>query len=325
MRFGVVLRCGVSFFSLFLVFSVSVPVLFAFEWPLPEVEPTSTFGTYRHGSFFKAVEIEKTGEVVNPIDAGKLLFVASGRPRHGAALPRGTGNTMVVEHERGIRSVYGYLSDIPGKPGEWNLKRSEVLSSVGSTGSTVGDVLYLQILDSEFGQVVNPLVSLPSPEDSRAPTIESVALIPRAREGAQDGEKGASSGDASPERTPEAASVTLIPGERNYTEAGEYTCVVRGYDLSADAEFFRPMAPFTFRVYVNGEEKVNIRLEAITAVDFEHVIAGNEETGAAELYRDTWRYSPGVLRLNPGDAMIEVVLTDFAGNEAGATYRVTVR
>jgi hypothetical protein len=209
---------------------------------------------------------------------------------------------MVIEHERGIRSVYGYLEDIPKRPKRWKIKSNEILSTVGSSGGTEGNVLYLQVLDSEFSQVVNPLVSLPSPEDSAVPRVEGVRLR--------------ASGD-------EALGIEL--GSRSSAPAGEYDLLIEAYDLSAQADFFRPMAPFSFRVFLNGEEKLNLRFEAIKTSDYRHTVVGSSMIGVESLYRGKWIFRLGTLRLNPGDAMIEVVVSDFAGNESSKTFRVSVR
>jgi hypothetical protein len=270
----------------------------AFEWPLSGVEVAATFGEYRNGGVFKGVELEVGNEPVHPVEEGTLLFVAEEKPRHNGALPNGLGNSIIVEHERGIRSVYGYLQDVPSRPRRWRVKRNEVLSYAGATGSTEGNALYLQIIDSEFGQVVNPLVSISSPEDGQDPVIGAVAL---------EGEG----------RTP-------LPGD-GAVPAGEYDITVEAYDLADHAEVFRPMAPFTLRVYINGEEKVGLRMESISTEDHRHSLTGSEGKSADEIYRDRWVYRIGSIRLTPGDARLEVLVSDYAGNEASRDFRLRVQ
>ncbi len=300
-----------------IIYTIFIPaqLIFSFEWPLSRVEVATTFGEHRHGGFFKGVEIEGEGQPVKPIERGTLLFVAPEKPRHNGGLPCGLGNSMVVEHERGIRSVYGYLEDIPVRPDSWKIKSDEVLSTVGSSGSTEGNVLYLQVLDSEFAQVVNPLVSLPSPDDRAAPEVGQVRLSSAV--GGVDGPPEEDEG--------EAEGISYVLESRSNAPAGEYELLIEAYDLSARDDFFRPMAPFSFRVFLNGEEKLNLRFEAIKTADFRHTVVNSSGVGVESFYHGKWIFRLGTLRLNPGDAMIEVVVSDFAGNESSKTFRVAVR
>jgi len=288
----------------FLMYPALLPKLSAFEWPFGELQIARTFAGSQNENFLKGVEIENSGEGVKPIEEGSLIFIAGESPRHQGGLPSGLGNSMVLEHERGIRSVYGFLDEIPDRPGTWTLQRDELLSFVGNSGGTSGDVLYLQVIDSEFEQVVNPFVSLPTPEDASAPVIGGVFLA--------NGEMGNSG-----ENTSEL-------GRRNSIEAGNYDILIESYDLSKRVEFFRPMAPYSFRIYINGEEKISLRFEAITADDFSHNVVDSYGLSHDMIYENTWLYRLGELRLNPGDAMVEVVVSDYAGNEASKTFQVTV-
>lgn len=284
---------------------VSLP-LFAFEWPVSPLRLSASFGEYRNESFLKGVELESTGGKVKPIEKGTLIFTTGQRPAYNGGLAGGIGNTAVVEHERGIRSVYGYLSEIPSIR-DRRLTLDSVLSSVGDSGATPGDVLYLQILDSEFGQTVNPLVSLPAPEDTRKPVIEKVELLP-----ADEDKEGKKVGGINLER-------------RRTVQEGEYMCSVRAYDLAAENEHVRRMTPISFRVFVNGEEKLVKQFEAIYVKTGVHVLVDGEGMNAKRLYRDNWEYRIGTVRLSPGDAQVEVVIRDYADLEAVKTFNLQVR
>ncbi len=288
------------YLGLFLLFTGAG---YAYQWPFSRVDLASTFAEFRGGSFLMGVEIEDTGEAVGPIEAGRVLFLFSERPAFNGGLPGGRGNGLVLEHEGGIRSVYGYLDGSLLTLEDRRFDVGDKIAKVGDSGATPGKLLYLQIIDSEFGQAVNPLISLSAPEDSRGPEIETVRLVPA---------------DADSSRAIELGRNTRI-------SSGSYECIVEAYDLEEDEEFFQPMAPFSLRVFLNGEEKLTVRFETIETEEETHRLLGNGEIAAKELYIDDWVYRIGTLELNPGDAMIEVAVSDFAGNETAKNFRLTVR
>ncbi|MFP4179146.1 MAG: hypothetical protein ACLFQW_07955 [Spirochaetaceae bacterium] len=305
------------FLVLTLLPAIEVP-LYPFEWPVKPEGVVATFGEYRGGFFFKGIEIETMDEDVRAIEAGEIIFSAKETPRHNGALPSGSGNSVVIEHERGIRSVYGHLPGIPGRLDKRTLDKNERLPLPGGHNGGRGPIaedesklLYLKILDSELEQAVNPLLSLPSVEDTRGVSIESVVLVPPEE----------SSGSSAESR--EDASVSL--GESSTAAAGDYEIHIEAFDSSVLGDSTISLAPFSFRVSVNGEEELNIRFEYIRTEEMTHTLSGTGGRGASEFYRDKWRFCPGTLRLNSGDAVIEVVVSDIAGNETAETYRLSIR
>lgn len=321
-------------YPVFLLVLMSLPLLqtglYSFEWPVKPERVVAGFGEYRSGSFLKGLEIETRDKDVRAIEAGKLIYFAEETPRHNGALPSGIGNSMVVEHERGIRSVYGYLSGIPGELNERMLKKDEKLpvsgGQTGKEGRAEDDtrLVYLKILDSELDHAVNPLLSLPSVEDTRDVEIESVALVPAgSMDGRAAGGTNGSSAESAAANTSARAPLRL--DENSSVEAGEYEIHIEAFDSYVLENRTGPLAPFSFRVYINGEEELNIRFEYITAEGLSHTLEGTGGKRASDLYKDKWRYCPGIIRLNPGDALIEVVVSDIAGNETTETYRLSIR
>jgi len=66
----------------------------------------------------------------------------------------GFGNCVVIDHENGLRSTYGHLSDIRVTQG-MNVKRGDLLGLSGSTGISSGPHLHYQI--EQFGEHKNAL------------------------------------------------------------------------------------------------------------------------------------------------------------------------
>ena len=82
--------------------------------------------------------IDIAGREGTPIVApahGRVTFVGRKGPM---------GNTLVLDHGFGVRTVYGHTREIRVKPGE-KVDRGQVIASVGSTGRSTGPHLHYSI------------------------------------------------------------------------------------------------------------------------------------------------------------------------------------
>ena len=83
-------------------------------------------------------------DIVAPA-AGRVVFVGRKGP---------LGNTVVVEHGFGVRTLFGHAEKIHVKIGQ-ELKRGELLASVGSTGRSTGPHVHYVV--EVNGKARNPL------------------------------------------------------------------------------------------------------------------------------------------------------------------------
>src|SRR6056297_971741 len=150
---------------LMLVFSIflysTVTTLYSFEWPVKDPQIVSTFGSQAGKSYNKGIEIFSSAEVVSPVEAGELVFRSSEYAKGVHDLPSPIGNLAVLQHERGIQSIYGHL----GSPATEDVPFYDItdpLGTIGSSGTIEAEYVYLQIIDSEVNRYVNPLLSLPT-------------------------------------------------------------------------------------------------------------------------------------------------------------------
>lgn len=103
-----------------------------------------------HG-FHRGIDIlAPIGTEIRPIAGGKVVEVSLGR--------LGWGNTIVLEHEYGLRSRYAHMKEIRVIEGD-QVAKEFVLGTVGMTGWTSGPHLHLELYQN--GRAINPVSVLP--------------------------------------------------------------------------------------------------------------------------------------------------------------------
>lgn len=70
----------------------------------------------------------------------------------------GYGRHVIIAHERGMKSLYGHMSEITTEVGR-KVARGEMIGKVGSTGWSTGDHLHLEVYQND--KTVNPFEVLP--------------------------------------------------------------------------------------------------------------------------------------------------------------------
>jgi len=113
----------------------SVPAL---KFPVPHGVLSSPFG-YRWGRFHKGLDIAAPlGSSVLACAEGRVLFTGS---RKGF---RRYGNTVLLDHGRGVYTYYAHLNDILVKKNQ-KVKRGQRIAMVGNTGRSTGPHLHLEV------------------------------------------------------------------------------------------------------------------------------------------------------------------------------------
>jgi len=67
---------------------------------------------------------------------------------------RGYGQTIIIEHQKGLRTLYGHNSKLLVGSGEW-VSRGELISKSGNTGTTTGPNMHFEVQVN--GRPTNPL------------------------------------------------------------------------------------------------------------------------------------------------------------------------
>jgi murein DD-endopeptidase MepM/ murein hydrolase activator NlpD len=130
----------------------SVPEL---KYPVPKGVLTSPFG-FRWGTFHTGLDIAApVGAPVIACSDGKVIFTGT-RKRF-----RRYGNTVMLDHGKGVYTYYAHLSEIKVKKGQ-NVRKGQKIALVGNTGRSTGPHLHLEVRVNN--QLYNPLAYIPEKE-----------------------------------------------------------------------------------------------------------------------------------------------------------------
>ncbi len=112
------------------------------EWTIPlQGRISSGFGYRRDpfsgkNSFHSGIDI--------PAPHGKAIKAARSGVIAYAGLAKGYGNTIIIEHKNGYRTLYAHLSTILPRKGQ-KVNAGETIGRVGSTGRSTGSHLHFEV------------------------------------------------------------------------------------------------------------------------------------------------------------------------------------
>lgn len=125
----------------------TAPTDSSFQWPLSKFGLTSGF-SLGHPAIDLTAPL---GTAIFPIAKGVVAWVQN--------LSWGYGKHVLIEHERGIKSLYAHLSKIAVSPGQ-EVSKATSLGAVGNTGWSTGNHLHLEIYQNDIP--INPIEVLPA-------------------------------------------------------------------------------------------------------------------------------------------------------------------
>jgi lipoprotein NlpD len=113
----------------------AVPTL---KFPIPSGVLSSPFG-FRWGKFHKGLDISApVGRSVLACADGRVIFTGSRKKF------RRYGNTVLIDHGKGVYTYYAHLKDILVKKNQ-PVRRGQLIARVGNTGRSTGPHLHLEV------------------------------------------------------------------------------------------------------------------------------------------------------------------------------------
>ncbi len=285
---------------LVLLFILNVAFIYSLQWPVEDMNVTSTFGEKRGDHYHSGIDISGGEQDVVSVSDGRIVFIYE-EDTLLSDIPSGMGSFIVIEHERSLKTTYSHLKKGSVVKNRENVERGEKIGVVGDTGASRGKQLHFEVVDGELNQIINPLKLLSESNDKTKPVIKDIIL---------------KNSDNSADR---------VLSRRERVQTGKYNLSAHVYDVCGNVDYFCPTAPYSISVYLNGEQVIEIKYDALVRDEGRVVLSGNSST--VESYyngEDDWTVNIGEINLIPGTIRLEISVKDFAGNESTRDRLLTV-
>jgi len=271
---------------------------FSLDWPTESGTISASFGWNDRGRPFLGTSF-RSSDPVRAAGEGELLYSARA-PGGASRLPGPLGAWIALDHGDGIISVYGRLDgDSFASPPE-QVETGRVIAMPGESGWSGGEGFYFSLFDRKERRWINPSRIITPFADTLPPVILAVRL--RAGNGRVI--------DLS------AAGVAAVA-------QGRYTVAVETHDLRLP-EGEKPLTPFRVICSVNGSEIGALGFETYSARDGLLMAYRNGLVPVREVYARPPAYEVGEVRLIRGQATLEIIAQDIAGNSRSAVFRLNV-
>lgn len=265
----------------------------AMEWPTSDAALVRNFGFNDQGKPVLGSVFVGEGAAL-AAEAGELVFCRKSEDAR-SRLPSPLGAWAAIDHGDGLMSIYSRLDDEALSPQE-RLERSSPVGQAGISGWSDRKGFYFILYDKLKRCWVNPLMIISPLPDTRPPQILAVEL--RDLRGRPTGQV------------------------RNLSQ-GRYTVTVNAIDTMLNARE-QPLAPYRIICSINGTEIGSLNFETLSARD--GILQANRSgiVPAKNVYAPFPAYEAGEAVLSRGQATLEVIVQDIAGNSSRSVTRLQV-
>ncbi|MDR2159839.1 MAG: hypothetical protein LBP23_07205 [Treponema sp.] len=280
----------------FAALSLHGPLAGAMDWPSAEPRMVRNFGWNDGGRPSLGSSFETEAPVL-AADRGELVFSCR-EDDTASRLPSPLGAWMALDHEDGLISIYSRYEDPGDEAVPKYVERGNPIARSGTSGWSGGGGFYFSLFDRRERRWVNPSMIITALPDTRPPQIQSVLLT--------NGE-----------------GRSFDPAQQRTLGQGSYIISVAASDTMLDPRE-PPLAPHRIVCSVNGTEIGSLNFETLSVRDGVLMVNRNGLVPARRIYAPYPRFEVGELRLTRGQATLEVIAQDIAGNSRSAVFRLAV-
>jgi len=271
-------------------------VIFAMDWPLQEARVTQNFGSNDQGTPDVGTMLEGEG-IVFATGPGELIFSSSGKET-ASRLPSPLGAWSAIAHSDGLVSIYSRYKEEGRQPQPSYMELGSPIARSGVSGWSRNKGVYYILYDRKERRWVNALMVISMPPDTAEPVIWSVQL--------------------------QNSSGRLLEGGQIRTiSQGRYSIIVNATDTLLDARGPR-LPPHRILCSVNGEQIGSLSFDTMNAKDGVLMVNRNGQAPAKRVYANYPAFEIGEVLFNRGQANLEIIVQDLAGNSRSTIIRIIV-
>ena len=281
-----------------LIFAGSLSgTLAAMSWPTEDADLIRNFGSNRSGAPVLGMVFNGGTEIL-AAERGEVIF---SRKKNDAAsrLPSPLGAWTAIDHGDGLISIYSrYAENLQEEEyvSLTQVEKSQPIASSGVSGWSAQNGFYFIVFDRRDRHWINPAMLVTPVQRTRPLQILGVEL------------RNAQGLTVSP--------VNLVQGR--------YTIVVNAISPALVPFQGNVLAPQRIVCLVNGAEAGSLNFEAFSARDGTLMVYRNGLVPAKQVYAVFPAYEAAEVFLTRGQANMEVIVQDIAGNSRSTVSRLFV-
>jgi hypothetical protein len=282
------------------IFTLAVLIIYndgldAMSWPSETAVLIRNFGANDRGRPVLGMVFSGETEVL-AAERGEVIFSRSAnnngsRGNDVSRLPSPLGDWTAVDHGDGLISIYSRCG--AGRP-LTNVEKQDVIASSGVSGWSSQHGFYFLVYDRRERRWVNPAMIITPQTENRPPQILSVEL---------------------------RNSQGVVVQPRDLSQ-GQYTITVNATTAAPPRGAI--FAPQRIVCSVNGAEVGFLNFESISARDGVLMAFRNGLVPAKQIYGSHPSFESANVFLSRGQANLEVIVQDVAGNSRSFVNRMIV-
>jgi hypothetical protein len=267
----------------------------AMDWPAPEARLVRNFGWNDGGRPVLGSSFEGEGDAL-AAESGELLFSRDLDGRD-SRFPSPLGSWLALDHGDGLISVYSRLEET-GSPGvPLNVDRNAPITRMGSSGWSSKPGCYFILFDRRERRWINPSMIITPFPDTYPPLFQSIQL--KNSEGR-----------------------LINPAQARNLSQGRYIISAAAPDTAGPGT--PSLAPHRIVCSVNGAEIGSLSFETFSARDGVLMAYRNGLVPAKQVYAPFPAFEVGEVNFTRGQATLEIIAQDVAGNSRSAVYRLII-
>jgi hypothetical protein len=294
-KMGGVLRITAAVVFVLVILAGSISgTLDAMSWPSEEAILIRNFGFNDNGRPVLGMVFSGETQVL-AAEKGEVIFTR-GKNDTVSRLPSPLGAWTAVDHGDGLISIYSRYNDEPVSLSQ--VEKSQPIAFSGTSGWSARRGFYFIVFDRRERHWINPAMIITPTQRTRLPQILSVNL-----KNTQEG-------------------LTVQPGN---LRQGRYTVLVNAVSpaitTTVQGNF---LAPQRIVCLVNGAEAGALNFEAFSARDGVLMVYRNGLVPAKQVYASFPAFEAAEVFLTRGQANLEIIVQDIAGNSRSTASHLIV-
>jgi hypothetical protein len=281
---------------LVLLFFAVLPRLPAMDWPARDMRLVRNFGWNDAGRPVLGTSFEGAGPIL-AAEQGELLF-SRGEESGASRLPSPLGSWLALDHGDGLISIYSRFEKSPELQVPNQVERNVPIARTGISGWASSGGFYFTLYDRRERRWINPAMIITPFPDTRPPVFQSVRL--RSADGG-----------------------LINPAQVRILSQGRYVVSALVPDVPAEAGG-ASLAPHRIVCSVNGTEAGALSFETLSARDGKLMVYRNGLVPVKQVYAPFPGFEIGEVNFTRGQATLEIIAQDIAGNSRNVVFRLIV-